>query len=61
MSLQIKTKKNTIIMSNLIILVTEEMAEIVIEIEIVEMIEDTDQTETIIEEILGILILNINL
>ena len=48
-------------MSNLIILVTEEMAEIVIEIEIVEMIEDTDQTETIIEEILGILILNINL
>jgi len=48
-------------MSNLIILVTEEMAEIVIEIEIVEMTEVTDQTETILEEILGILILNINL
>jgi len=48
-------------MSNLIILVTEEMAEIVIEIEIVEMTEVTDQTETILDEILGILILNINL
>jgi hypothetical protein len=48
-------------MSNLIILVTEEMAEIVIEIEIVEMTEVIDQTETILEEILGILILNINL
>jgi phosphatidylglycerophosphatase A len=59
--LQIKTKKNAIIMSNLIILVTEEMAEIVIEIEIVEMTEVTDQTETILDEILGILILNINL